>query len=890
MKSLETLLDLSTYVEVAATALIFVTLWSSGRRAIRRRDFRTLDIFLLALTFAANQSLLAPMLARFHRPLPALIALAAPFLFLRLTSYFRTPPKTVMTAALIAFVTVSVLYAAGAAPTFSWQWSLRTAYINLCAIYAAWLFASEVRRSAGVTRRRLAFATTSAVLAVVAYSISLADHLGFVTFGQKYELINAVADLSSIALFFAFATPQFLTRRWQRQEVTRYLIDTSNREAEDRGVHAPDDLMRAAKRGAAGSAVFVAIREDVTSETLVVRAASDPHLVGRILREPDGPLHLTFTQGDRAMFPTPDVDAAIRDALSADGETVLVAPIFTAVRRWGIVGVVQRRGSLFPGDDVRLLAQVAVYAGGILDHGHLVTEARERERRASDRRLRETESRMALMLDNITDHAILIVDTHGHIVNWPVGASAVFGYEEADVVDRSAGRLYDMSESDFVRILEDVLASGAMTREDHCIRRDGSRFFANTHIRPIDPGPDALQGFVIVTRDITERRELEERLRQGQKMEALGRLAGGIAHDFNNLLTAILGYADWLEQELPVADTNRRQQVGEIQKAAERAAGLTRQLLAFSRQQVVQPTVLDVTASLRDLLPMLRRVIGEHIDIVEEASGTVPPVLADRNQLEQVVINLAVNARDAMPGGGKLTLRTSVEMVTGATAVSDLADGEWVRLDVRDTGIGMDEATKARIFEPFFTTKEFGRGTGLGLATVYGIVRQMGGVIRVVSAPGAGATFTVFMRPTSVLSPELAEGPVAEAPGGSETILLVEDEDSVRQLLTQILQRHGYNLIVAEHPAAALVAAGNHHSRLDLVVSDVVMPGGTGPELVQTLREARPGLRALFISGYADAVFSKQGGLPRDAQFLQKPFTAIDLLIKVRQIITLPSV
>jgi PAS domain S-box-containing protein len=698
-----------------------------------------------------------------------------------------------------------------------------------------------------------------------------------------------VTDLSSIALFFAFATPRFLTQRWQRQEVTRYLFDTSNREAEDRRVHAPDDLMRAAQRGVAGSAVFVAIREDVHSPALIIRATSDRALEGLRLQGPGGPLYTEFTSGNSQMFPAASLDAAVRDTLLPHGETVLVAPIFTSVRRWGMVGVVQRRGSLFPGDDIRLLAQLAQYAGGVLDHGHLVTEARERERRASDRRLRETESRMALMLDNITDYAILIVDALGHIVNWPVGARAVFGYSEGDVVDRSAGPLYTMTDAEFVHILQDVSASGAMTREDRCTRRDGSLFFALTHIRPIEPGPEALHGFVIVTRDVTERREMGERLRQGQKMEALGRLAGGVAHDFNNLLTAILGYADLLDQELSAADATSRRHLEEIQKASERAAALTRQLLAFSRQQVVQPVVMDLPQTITDLLPMLRRVIGEHIDIIDEAAGIIPPVLADPNQVDQIVVNLAVNARDAMPNGGRLTVRTSLETVSGAPAGTDLPDGAWVRLDVRDTGIGMDEATKARIFEPFFTTKEFGRGTGLGLATVYGIIKQMDGVVRVDSAPGAGTTFSIYLRPTSVLSTDTEDQPAADVAGGSETILLVEDESAVRLLLTQVLQRHGYNLIVAEHPEAALATAATRTGRIDLVISDVVMPGGTGPELVETLRATRPRLRALFISGYADAVLSRHGGLPRDAHFLQKPFSGIDLLIKVRQILTLPA-
>jgi two-component system cell cycle sensor histidine kinase/response regulator CckA len=461
----------------------------------------------------------------------------------------------------------------------------------------------------------------------------------------------------------------------------------------------------------------------------------------------------------------------------------------------------------------------------------------------------------------------------------------VFGYAEAEVLDTPAAHLFGMSQEAFLHTLAEAVRVGGVAREHESTRHDGTKFFATTHIRRLDPGPDDLQGFVVVTRDITERREMEDRLRQGQKMEALGRLAGGVAHDFNNLLTAILGYADWLYDELPIADTARRDQVAEIQKAATRAAGLTRQLLAFSRHQVVQPTVLDIPKVVENVMPMLHRVIGEHIDVSQETLGHIPAVLADQNQIEQVVLNLAVNARDAMPNGGRIVIQISVVQIAQSLEHSGLSSGEWVRLDVRDTGTGMDEATQSRIFEPFFTTKEFGRGTGLGLATVYGIIRQMGGVIQVDSEIGRGSTFSVYMRPTKLLSVE--SGVVAEgaAPGGSETILLVEDEPGVAKLLHQMLQRHGYQLMVADGPVRALELAQNTERQIDLIVSDVVMPGGTGPELVTRLREQRPTLRALFISGYADSVLTKEG-LPADAQFLQKPFTGIDLLIKVRHLLS----
>ena len=605
--------------------------------------------------------------------------------------------------------------------------------------------------------------------------------------------------------------------------------------------------------------------------------------MGVTLDPEGGPADATYREARPDIVPLLAVDPDLRPALSDAGTSVLLAPISTSVRRWGVVGVVQRHGSLFPNDDLRLLEQLGQYAGGVLDHSQLVTEARDRERRSSERRLREVESRMSLMLDTITDYAILIVDQQGHVVNWPVGAGAVFGYAESEIVDCSSAPLFGMTDDELLATLAHAARAGVVVRDDACVRRGGERFEATTHIRRLEPGQDDLQGFVIVTRDVTEIRQMEERLRQGQKMEALGRMAGGIAHDFNNLLTAIMGYADWLLTEIPDSTPAVRDPVNEIQKAATRAAGLTRQLLAFSRHQVVQPIVLDLADTVQELMPMLRRLIGEHIETAEEIIGHIPQVLADRNQIEQVIINLAVNARDAMPKGGRLVIRLSVSP-TGPTPQQASSIDSWVCLEVQDSGVGMDTATQSRIFEPFFTTKDFGRGTGLGLATVYGIVKQMGGGIDVASEPGRGSTFRVYLRPTTLTSVETEIVSEAAAPSGSETILLVEDEPGVAKLLRQMLERHGYHLLVADGPERAEAIAGDLDIKIDMIVSDVVMPGGTGPDLVKSLRSRRPGLPALFISGYANAVLDD--GIPADAQFLQKPFTGIDLLIKVRHVLT----
>ena len=566
------------------------------------------------------------------------------------------------------------------------------------------------------------------------------------------------------------------------------------------------------------------------------------------------------------------------------GSRVLAAPVATAANVWGVVLVVQRRGTLFPDDDLRLLAQLGSYAGMALDHGHLIAEARERERRAADRRLREAESQMSLMLDSIKDYAMFVLDEHGRVVTWHLGAQHVFGYTGEEMTDQPAAPLFNMTEAEFSALLVSAHDRGWQERDGVCRRRDGERFIGTSVIRPLEDDADDLRGFVAVTRDVTERRDLEARLRQSQKMEAIGQLAGGIAHDFNNLLTAIVGYADWLGHGLAGNETHLSQIV-EIQKAADRASGLTRQLLAFSRPQMFQPSLINLSRLVSDLVPMLDRVIGEHIDITTDVASDLVPVLGDRSQVEQIVVNLAVNARDAMPSGGRLTMRTAnVEM--DKTPLPQGPAQLAVLLEVTDTGIGMDAATQARIFEPFFTTKEHGRGTGLGLATVYGIVKQMGGAVSVTSAVNQGSMFR-FYFPETHLPPDTEAGPLPpDASRGTETLLLVEDDEVVRTYVKRLLEAQGYRVMAAQHQSEALSLAADTSDQIHLVITDVLMPGGTGPEMVRALDQIRPGIPALYMSGYADdATFKQPGPYARDSHFLQKPFTAADLMSRIRQIL-----
>jgi hypothetical protein len=390
--------------------------------------------------------------------------------------------------------------------------------------------------------------------------------------------------------------------------------------------------------------------------------------------------------------------------------------------------------------------------------------------------------------------------------------------------------------------------------------------------------------------DVTGRHILEEQYRQSQKVEAIGQLAGGIAHDFNNLLTAIHGYSQLLSDELGPESVHQKD-LGEIRRAAERASSLTRQLLAFSRRQILDPRVLDLRDSVRGLESMLRRLIGENIAVVVRMTDEEARVKADPGQLEQIVLNLTLNARDAMPEGGSLFLEVMNVELNEAYARQHVATkaGRYVMLGVSDTGIGMDAATQQRIFEPFFTTKPEGQGTGLGLSTVYGVVKQSGGNIWVYSEPGRGSTFKVYFPRVDELADQPAVPIAADVLTGSETILVVEDEPGVRQLVQKILERYGYHLLVAATPREAIDLAQGYSERIDLLMSDVVLPEMSGRSLAQQIVATRPEMRVLFMSGYTDDAIVHHGVLDPGTPFLQKPFTPDALVRKVRSVLKLSS-
>jgi two-component system, cell cycle sensor histidine kinase and response regulator CckA len=422
---------------------------------------------------------------------------------------------------------------------------------------------------------------------------------------------------------------------------------------------------------------------------------------------------------------------------------------------------------------------------------------------------------------------------------------------------------------DVPALWEHFMEVGMLSAETSLRRPDGAQrwidFVATADVRP--------GRHIAVARDLTRTNELETQLRQAQKMEAVGRLAGGIAHDFNNLLTAISGYSEFLIDGLD--DARLRRHADEIRKAAARAAALTGQLLAFSRRQVLQPRVLDLNAVVADMDMMLRRLIGEDVELVTLLDPEVGRVQADPTQVEQVIVNLAVNARDAMPGGGSLTIETT-ELET--------EEGAFVELRMSDTGIGMTDVERQQLFDPFFTTKE--GGTGLGLATVYGIVEQSGGTIEVDSAPGMGSSFRIWL-PRADAPPEVpaAIATLDRPSAGDETILLVEDETVVRHLVAEILENSGYTVMQAGDGPSALELLRRHSGTLDLLVTDVVMPGMSGPEVAQAVTSMRPGTHVLYTSGYTDSQIGHHGVLEAGIAFLQKPFSADDLTRKVRSLL-----
>ena len=525
---------------------------------------------------------------------------------------------------------------------------------------------------------------------------------------------------------------------------------------------------------------------------------------------------------------------------------------------------------------------------GVTSQEQTRLQTEKEERRRAEQAVRLSEERCYALIENAQD-MICVLDENAVVLYKSPAVERILGYSLEELIGKNA---FDMVHPDdlaqtkafFAHVLQHpgvALTFALRLRHKHDAWHHIEAIFDNL----LDHS--AIRGVIVNYRDLTERKSVEQQLAQAQKMEGIGRLAGGIAHDFNNLLSAILGYAELAEQEV-TADSPLASYLQNIEQAAQRAANLTRQLLAFARRQPIEPRVVNLNDLVTGLTSMLRRLLGEDVELVTLPNAARAQVRVDPGQIEQVLVNLVVNARDAMPDGGILTIETAeVVLETDVLAPGvEILPGSYVLLSVCDTGCGMTPQVQALIFDPFFTTKEVGKGTGLGLSLCYGTVKQSGGYIVVESAPGQGATFQVYLpRVESASDTVLHSDPPTPSRQGNETILLVEDESLVRGVAAQALRAHGYTILEASNGEEALRLVATHEEPIHMLITDVVMPQMGGRILAERLQTMYHDLKVLFVSGYLDEITVRHGVLQTGQHFLDKPFTSKKLLVKVRTVL-----
>jgi two-component system cell cycle sensor histidine kinase/response regulator CckA len=511
----------------------------------------------------------------------------------------------------------------------------------------------------------------------------------------------------------------------------------------------------------------------------------------------------------------------------------------------------------------------------------------ERKREEEDIR------RLAAIVESSFD-AIMSTTLEGDVLTWNSGAERIYGYSAAEIIGRNIGIVVPAEQHEEVSVALGKVKQGEKLEqfETTAVRKDGKVIHILLTASPIKDASGRIVGISDIVRDISDGKRMEQMFRQAQKMEAVGRLAGGVAHDFNNLLGVIIGYTETLLDRIG-HEAELRGQAEQIGKAANRAAALTRQLLAFSRQQVLEAKILNLDIVVAEVEKMLHRLIGEDIEILTLLNSSPGSVKADQGQMEQVIMNLAVNARDAMPHGGKLIIETSNVDASEEYAQSHqpFLAGKYILLTVSDTGIGMNQETKSHLFEPFFTTKELGRGTGLGLATVYGVVKQSGGYIWAYSEPGQGSVFKIYLPRVDQAALKIRpSGESVQLLRGTETVLLVEDEQSLRALTRDLLERSDYQVLEASSGDHALEVAERHGGPIHLLLTDVVMPGMNGAALAANLAPLHPEMKVLFMSGYTGGFATQIGLLAAGAKVLQKPFSRDALLRKLREVLEVTEV
>ena len=508
----------------------------------------------------------------------------------------------------------------------------------------------------------------------------------------------------------------------------------------------------------------------------------------------------------------------------------------------------------------------------------------------SDRIRADAERIRLLSAIDQADEMVLITEADGTINYANPAFEKVTGYTCQEIIGLNPRILKSGQQDDaFYRYLWETISSGNTFRGRIINKRkDGEFYTVEATISPVRDHSGQIVNYVAVKRDITERLRLESQLQQAQKMESIGRLAGGVAHDFNNMLSVIIGYTDLALSRIGSTDPQQSADLDEVLQAAHRSAGITRQLLAFARKQTISPKILDLNETVEGMLKMLRRLIGEEIDLAWQPKANLWRVKMDATQIDQILANLCVNARDAISGIGKLMIETDNVVFDTAYCAehNGYMLGEYVMLAVSDSGCGMDKETIQNVFEPFFTTKSTDKGTGLGLATVFGIVKQNNGFINVYSEPGQGSTFKVYLHRHMGEKPEYSTGKVVDLPSGrGETVLLVEDEPAIMNMVSTMLKKLGYKTISIGSPNKALLLAESHTVKIDLLISDVVMPEMNGRELAELVYTIHPQIKMLFMSGYTADDIAHRGVLPEGINFLQKPFSSRDLAIKVREVL-----
>ncbi len=573
------------------------------------------------------------------------------------------------------------------------------------------------------------------------------------------------------------------------------------------------------------------------------------------------------------------------EELVAKGEVELIGapsldwmgvPLRAGSQTFGVLVVQSYREDVRFGErDKEVLTFVSQQLASAIDH------------KRHEEALRQSESRYRSLVQSAV-YGIYRSSVDGRFLDVNPALIHMLGYDSADeVVKLDPQREVFVEPAEHERLLQEFQRTGCLdSAEVRWKRKDGSVITVRLSGRAATELDEADQALEIIAEDITERRALEDQFRQAQKMEAVGRLAGGVAHDFNNLLMVVSGYTEVLMEALDQNDP-LLVKVQAIQQAADRATTLTRQLLAFSRKQLLELKVVDVNSIVADMERLLRPLIGENIDLTTKLTPNVGHTRADAGQLEQVIMNLVVNAKDAMPDGGRILIQTSeADPDTARREHSLIEPGTYILLSVSDTGAGMDRETQSRIFEPFFTTKEKGKGTGLGLSTVYGIVKQGGGYIFAQSEPGCGTTFRIYLpRVADPADSPRVDKHAQAAAGGSETVLLVEDEESVRELVRETLKTRGYTVIEASDGIAGMRVSEEYQGNIEILITDVVMPGMSGRELAKRVAAARPNIRVLYLSGYTEDAIIHEGALEPGTGFLQKPFTLQVLARKVREVL-----